>query len=274
MASSLQPECVSAETKHWGRCVPVLDLFGDVLLPFRVYVLRCAPRHAGGPSTLYVGVEHSSHIARRVQSHFAQRAAHFTLAHKPMDVAVVWPVASRAAEAYVFYALMESLPLCSVESGRLGGWTQTQSDPSRLQTFMLQRDWRMLTRRCLDCGSPQHWAGDSQCVPKALAYTCNSCGSTVRVRRRRARAQLRHHPQPRQPRPPQPPHPCQLRHREGTSGLAARATAARILARKSLRARVHVAGMVLGKGQPLPQGLPPSSCDLRQECPRAPERRC
>jgi predicted GIY-YIG superfamily endonuclease len=182
MASFLQPECVSAESKHWGRCVPMLDLSGDVHLPFRVYVLRCAPRHTGGPPTLYVGVEHRSHIARRVQSHFAQRAAHFTLAHKPMGVAVVWPVASRAAEAYVFYALMESLPLCSVESGRLGGWTQTQSDPSRLQAFMLQREWRMLTRRCLDCGSSQHWSGDSQCVPKALAYPCSSCGSTVRVR--------------------------------------------------------------------------------------------
>ncbi len=105
-----------------------------------------------------------------------------SLAHKAMDVAVVWPVASRAAEAYVFYALMESLPLCSVESGRLGGWTQTQSDPSRLQTFMLQREWRMLTRRCLDCGSSQHWAGDGECVAKALAYPCSNCGSTVRVR--------------------------------------------------------------------------------------------
>jgi predicted GIY-YIG superfamily endonuclease len=182
MAVPLQPACVTGETRYWGRSVPVLDLSGDVLLPFRVYVLRCAPRHAGGPPTLYVGVEHRSHIARRVQSHLAQQAAHFTLAHKPVDVAVVWPVASRAAEAYVFYALMESLPLCAVESGRLGGWTQTQSDPSRLQTFMLQREWRMLTRRCLDCGSSQHWAGAGQCVPKALAYPCSSCGSTVRVR--------------------------------------------------------------------------------------------
>lgn len=182
MALPLQPAYVTAETKHWGRSVPMLDLSGDAQLPFRVYVLRCAPRHTGGPPTLYVGVEHRSHIARRVQSHFMQRGAHFTMAHKPVDVAVVWPVASRAAEAYVFYALMESLPLCSVESGRLGGWTQTQSDPSRLQTFVLQREWRMLTRRCLDCGSSQHWAGDGQCVPKALAYPCSSCGSTMRVR--------------------------------------------------------------------------------------------
>ena len=135
MALPLQPAYVTAETKHWGRSVPMLDLSGDAQLPFRVYVLRCAPRHTGGPPTLYVGVEHRSHIARRVQSHFMQRGAHFTMAHKPVDVAVVWPVASRAAEAYVFYALMESLPLCSVESGRLGGWTQTQSDPSRLQNL-------------------------------------------------------------------------------------------------------------------------------------------
>ena len=94
MALPLQPAHVTAETKHWGRSVPMLDLSGSVLLPFRVYVLRCARRHTGGPPTLYVGVEHRSNIARRVQSHFIQRGAHFTLAHKPVDVAVAWPVAS------------------------------------------------------------------------------------------------------------------------------------------------------------------------------------
>ena len=231
MALPLQPAYVTAETKHWGRSVPMLDVSGDAQLPFRVYVLCCAPRHTGGPPTLYVGVEHRSHIARRVQSHFMQRGAHFTMAHKPVDVAVVWPVASRAAEAYVFYALMESLPLCSVESGRLGGWTQTQSDPSRLQTFVLQREWRMLTRRCLDCGRNTGQGMVSVCHKlwhtraAAVAAPCG-CGATARCSQhsRRARGQWQHQEQPRQPRQPkQPQPPCwrQQQHCGDTSGLGA-----------------------------------------------------
>ena len=98
-----------------------VGLVNDPLLPFRVYVLQCKPLSVGGEPTYYVGIEHRSQIWRRLQSHKGQTetAAHFTKSHKPVQIELVWPAATRAAEAFVFYALLAKLPSNAVE--RLGG---------------------------------------------------------------------------------------------------------------------------------------------------------
>ena len=165
--------------------MPNLGLAGDLGVEFRVYVLRCAPRTSGSPYTWYCGVEHRSMLARRLRSHFDQTAsaAHFCQVHKPLAVEVVWPVTSRAAEAYVFYALAEKLPACALAAGRLGGWTQTHSELNALGRVTLERARRMVTSSCLTCGKAGHFARDcSEEAPNNVAvYPCGHCGATLRI---------------------------------------------------------------------------------------------
>ena len=82
---------VTAQTKYWGKFVPLLGLVEDLDSEFRIYVLECESQAFGSPSTWYVGVEHRSQIARRVQTQFAQThsAAHFCRVNKPNRIEFV-----------------------------------------------------------------------------------------------------------------------------------------------------------------------------------------
>ena len=71
---------VTAQTKYWGKFVPLLGkLVEDLDSVFRIYMLECESQDFASLSTWYVGVEHRSQIDRRLQTQFAQTpsAVHF-----------------------------------------------------------------------------------------------------------------------------------------------------------------------------------------------------
>ena len=176
---------VTAQTKYWGKFVPLLGLVEDLDSEFRIYVLECESQAFGSPSTWYVGVEHRSQIARRVQTQFAQTpsAAHFCRVNKPKRIEVIWPARDRAAEAFVFYALVGKLPARALASGRLGGWTQTHTDVNQLGRVHLERERRMVTNSCLGCGKKGHF--DRDCPASSsdnfMVYNCGHCNAAVRI---------------------------------------------------------------------------------------------
>ena len=69
--------------------MPDVKLEKDVDLPYRVYVLKCAGKHAQDEYYRYV-------------KHFSKGGgAAFTSAHRPLGIELVWPASTTAAEAYV-----------------------------------------------------------------------------------------------------------------------------------------------------------------------------
>ena len=173
---------VSSDTALWYSGIPDLGLVRDSSLPFRVYVLRCAPQKEGSPYTWYVGLVHKSKLAERLERH-RLGACHFTRVHRPLAVVLLWPVASRAAEAYVYYALVEKFPGVALQCGRLGGWTQTASKLNPLGAMMLQREKWMLEGLCLECGKGCTWGAckTDQAEASGARYNCDHCGAFVRI---------------------------------------------------------------------------------------------
>lgn len=177
---------VTAQTKYWGKFVPQLGLAGNLDFEFRIYVLCCAPRKHGQPYTWYCGLHVASKVAKRLKTQFEQTssAAHFCKENKPLWVEVVWPVVSRAAEAYVFAALTGKLPANALSLGRLGGWTQTHSEVNEFGRAVLERERRMLTSSCLRCGKTDHFARAckaSVSQTASMVYNCGHCNATLRV---------------------------------------------------------------------------------------------
>jgi predicted GIY-YIG superfamily endonuclease len=151
---------------------------------YRIYLLRCRSQILGGPFTLYAGCEHRSDLVKRLRRHFNGTGADYTQEYPPINVQLVLPCPTKAAEAYLFYALTESRPLAAVTSGRLGGWTQTRPKPSETCKLMLQDAWRMLKGACLCCGSQDGHVA-KRCPNKAkiatAPLTCGHCQATIRV---------------------------------------------------------------------------------------------
>ena len=130
-------EGITAQTAFTFRGIPELGLEKDFEADVRVYILRCD----GG--AWYVGIAHKNWIGRRIQQHFSgEGGAHFTLRFRPSKVALVWPAHMRAVEAYVYFTLLETVPAGNCH--RLGGWTQTSSNPSPLVGLLVREARRGL----------------------------------------------------------------------------------------------------------------------------------
>ena len=75
-------------------------------LPFRVYVLKCAGKHANDEYFWYVGIIEVKALIARMKKHFSKDVgASFTKAHRPLSIELVWPAAVSAAEALVSHLL-------------------------------------------------------------------------------------------------------------------------------------------------------------------------
>ena len=163
---------VNASTVFAGSLVPDLGLTSNPDEEFRVYVLASGDRY-------YVGVEERRFLKQRLVKQAEQRGAHWNKVYKVDGVAYVMPVTHRAAEAYVYYALLAQLPGKAVE--KLGGWTQTSTNLSPLTTLLCQEARRNVMGACFTCGSKEHFAYECKAAPPAAPYTCKQCHNVIKV---------------------------------------------------------------------------------------------
>ena len=131
-----------------------------------------------GGFAYYVGFIDAVGLVEHLSKYFNFHAdsARYTEVNEPLGVELLWPAKLRAAEGYLFMFVLGKLEEEAVtRHGRLGGWTQTDVKPLPVAVQnALQRDWRMVKDRCLDCGQPGHFAGSRLCqhiaiAPKSLA---------------------------------------------------------------------------------------------------------
>ena len=183
---------VTADTTFRGPCMPK-DCFGLMGgdkeckdYGGRVYVLRCMPRYENGPFVWYTGYAKTHLLKSRLGEEMTQggTAADFVKRNKPIQIEFVWPAASPAVEAYIYYALLARLGADAAAAGRLGGWTQTQAHPDNYNKLIIERDRRMLQGSCLGCGtgSPKwHLCRDCQKEPDTCPMTCGHCSAKLQV---------------------------------------------------------------------------------------------
>lgn len=180
-------DTVTELTAYHGPCMPKdLGLKGgaEELRSYdtRVYVLRCQPRYENGPFTWYVGAARKRNLAARLKTEILQSdsAADFCKQNKPVCIEFIWPAASFAVEAYVYYALLERLGAEAAAKGRIGGWTQTQAAPDKFGKLVIERDRRMLVGCCLGCGE-NHKARSCKKVPDTCPLSCGHCHATLEI---------------------------------------------------------------------------------------------
>ena len=147
------PEPSQVRRSHVWRsdAVPNLHLDPDVTKhQYRIYIIECEPQPGNLGPCFYVGIAHVSEIRERLEKHWAGTAAHYTKVNGPRRIHMIWPVSNPATEAYAYYALVESLPPNSAR--RVGGWTQTSHNPSRLGCAVVEQARRSMKGTCFNCG--------------------------------------------------------------------------------------------------------------------------
>jgi hypothetical protein len=179
---------VNCKTSYFaGPNAPTLHLNEeDPAVDSVAYLLRCSPQIIGGPFTWYVGRVPRYQLAVRMKQHLAGTACDFTAANTPIVLEALYPAAHRSVEAYVFYSMMEKLPMAAIHHSRLGGWTQTRPKPSQLCSLLLQEQKRMLSDSCLTCGSHSHFCTDKKCPkwkkwPDSIPLHCDHCHATLDI---------------------------------------------------------------------------------------------
>ena len=176
------PAAITGKSAFRTKLAPELALTADESAEFRVYLLKCAPKITGGPFCWYVGITQRLRIAQRMREHFAGKGGDFTAAHRPISIELLLPAINKAAEAYLFFAMVAQLPQTAVVDGRLGGWTQTRPKPSQLSQLLLREGKRMMESKCLACGASDHTAAACTAEwPDSASLTCGNCQATLRV---------------------------------------------------------------------------------------------
>ena len=140
-------DIVTESTIYHGPCMPKdLGLKGgpEELRNYDtgIYVLRCEPKYENGPFTWYVVAAWERILSARLKTEILQSdsAADFCKKNKPVCIEFIWPAASPAVEAYVYYALLERLGADAAAKGRVGGWTQTQAAPDKFAKLVIERE--------------------------------------------------------------------------------------------------------------------------------------
>ena len=113
-------------------------------------------------------------MRQRIRDHFDGKGAGCTKKYTPTEVCLLWPAQNAAAEAYVYFALLETKPAAFVS-----GWTQTSWNPSPM-VHLLTREARCNLRgECFTCNEKGHVAidcpRDRQNV-KTCFYPCKAPG--------------------------------------------------------------------------------------------------
>ena len=157
------PKNIDGKTSFQKHGMPDLGLVDDPLLRYRIYCLRCTG------DRYYVGLSSQDGLHDRLVKHWEKKACDFTTQFPPLEVVLVRPCQNRAAEAFLYYAMLEKLSGASVAS-KIGGWTQTSARPSPLTCLIVKEAKRSVEGKCFICGGGSHQAGD--CPRKAERDTC------------------------------------------------------------------------------------------------------
>lgn len=163
---------VTPSKKFIAEDMPDLGLDDILDAPFRVYVLRCL-------MAFYVGWAKTEDVRQRICDDFSAAGAGFTKRFPPTEVCLLWPARNAAAEAYVYYALLEVKPESFV-----GGWTQTSWNPSPM-VHLLTREARCnLKGTWFTCHKQGHTAADcprGNSDVKTCFYPCKAAGCTSKL---------------------------------------------------------------------------------------------
>lgn len=180
---------VSAKHCWTSSGMPALGLAVDPDAEFGIYVLRCKP--GDGCTTgffYYVGFHSWAYLAKRVEVQFkgGKNQSHYCKINKPISVELVWPACSRAAEAYIFYALLEKQSIGWERRGAqklcpVGGFTQNDSVLSPLASLVYEQARRQLKSfSCYNCGG-SHTAKECKKPKRGLSLTCPHCKTDIEM---------------------------------------------------------------------------------------------
>ena len=155
--------------------IPCLGLVENLEFELRVYVLLLE----GG--RMYVGIAPRAELKRRLSDHWGGKGSDYTKAHTPQAVLMVWPAAHRGVESYVFQALLGQLHKVNV-GDFLGGWVQTSTNLSPLQSMVFEEQRRQVREDCFRCGGG-HYASACKRTTSNLfcTYKCKSCAATIDI---------------------------------------------------------------------------------------------
>lgn len=156
------PADIDWKTSFQKPGLPHLGLVDDQRFEYRIYCLRCAGER------YYVGLSSKHGLHDRLVKHWNKEACDFTTQFPPLEVVLVRPCQSRAAEAYLYYAMLEKVSGANVAS-KLGGWTQTSARPSPMIRLIVKEAKRGVEGKCFVCGLT-HEA--EACPKKAERETC------------------------------------------------------------------------------------------------------
>jgi len=177
-----------AHKKFWTSCdMPYLGLAHDEGAEFAIYVLQCRPHdtRTAGPFW-YIGFCEREKVVQRIGSQFngGKAQSHYCKINKPQSVHLVWPVHNRAAEAYIFYAMLSKQPAGWERRGAellcpIGGFTQNDTKLSPLASLVYEQARRQVKSFCcFNCGG-SHFAKNCKQKKRGLTLTCPSCKSEI-----------------------------------------------------------------------------------------------
>ena len=116
--------------------------------PFRIYILECSgPR---GEKVWYCGIVHFSGLRQRLKAHFEGKACHYTKVYPAQKLVYLWTAPTEAGEAYMYYEMLRRMDANT--AWKLGGFTQTSSNPSRLDCLLAEQARRGMCELCFNCG--------------------------------------------------------------------------------------------------------------------------
>ena len=177
-----------ANEKFWtSREIPRLGLSLDEGAEFAIYVLQCKPHDArtAGPFW-YICFCERKKVVERIGSQFngGKTQSHYCKVNKPQSVHLVWSVHNRAAEAFIFYAMLTTQPASWERRGAellcpIGGFTQNDTKLSPLASLVYEQARRQVKSFCcFNCGG-SHFAKDCKQKKRGLTLICPSCKSDI-----------------------------------------------------------------------------------------------
>ena len=129
-----------------GFKLGLIENFED---PIRLYMLQC--RGPRGEKCWYVGMVHISRMRERFKKHFQGCSIHYTKVYPAQKLVYLCTAPTEAAEAYLYHEMLRRMPPNT--AWKLGGFTQTSSNPSRLDCLLAEQARRGMHELCFNCGA-------------------------------------------------------------------------------------------------------------------------